>query len=84
MPRFWALLACLSLFFYACENIYLAIVKLDDIGPLRLSCGMGFTSAAFLFIPSYLTGAPTETLHTSNELTLTKFGLKLIGATAYT
>ena len=80
---FWVLLACLSSFFYACENIYLSIAELDDIGPLRLSCGMGFTSAAFLFIPTYLTGALTETLHTSTELTLTIFGLGLIGATAY-
>ena len=80
---FWVLLACLSSFFYACENIYLGIAELDDIGPLRLSCGMGFTSAAFLFIPTYLTGALRETLHTSTELTLIILGLGLIGATAY-
>ena len=79
----WVLLACLSSFFYACENIYLGVMELDDIGPLWLSCGMGFTSAAFLFIPTYLTGALTETLSTSTEMTLTIFGLGLIGATAY-
>ena len=79
----WVLLACLSSFFYACENIYLGIAELDDIGPLRLSCGMGFTSAAFLLIPTYLTGALIETLHTSTELTLIILGLGLIGATAY-
>ena len=79
----WVLLACLSSFFYACENIYLGIAELDAIGPLRLSCGMGFTSAVFLFIPTFLTGALTETLSTSTELTLTIFGLGLIGATAY-
>lgn len=80
----WALLACLSSFFYALENIYLGIAKLDGIGPLRLSCGMGFTSAAFLLIPAFFTGTLTETLSTSTELTLTIFGLSLIGATAYT
>ncbi len=80
----WVLLACLSSFFYACESIYIGIAKLDDIGPIRLSCGMGFASAAFLFIPTFLTGALTETLSTSTELTLTIFGLSLIGATAYT
>ena len=44
---------------------------------------MGFTSAVFLFVPTSLTGALTETLSTSTELTLTIFGLGLIGATAY-
>ncbi|MGB1508997.1 MAG: EamA family transporter, partial [Paracoccaceae bacterium] len=78
------LLACLSSFFYACESIYIGIAKLDDIGPIRLSCGMGFASAAFLFFPTFLTGALTETLSTSTELTMTIFGLSLIGATAYT
>ncbi len=79
----WVMLACLSSFFYACENIYLGIAELDDIGPLRLSCGMGFASAAFLFIPAFITGALTETLSISTELTLTIFGLSVIGATAY-
>ena len=79
----WVLFACLSSFFYACENIYLGVAKLDDIGPLRLSCGMGFASAAFLFIPALFTGALSQTLSTSIELTLTVFGLGLIGATAY-
>ena len=79
----WVLLACLSSLFCACENIYLDIAELDDIGPLRLSCGMGFTSAAFLLIPTYLTGSLTETLSTSTELTLTVISLGLIGATAY-
>ena len=79
----WVLLACLSSFFYACENIYLGVAELDDIGPIRLSCGMGFASSAFLFIPAFFTGALTETLSTSTELTLTIFGLSLIGATAY-
>ena len=79
----WVLLAYLSSFFNACENIYFGIAELDNIGPLRLSCGMGFTSAAFLVIPTYLTDALSEKLRTSTELTLTIFGLGLIAATAY-
>ena len=81
---FWVLIACLSSFFYATENIYLAVTKLENFGPIRLSCGMHLMASVILFFPSYFSGSLSKTIINSTELTVTLFCLSLITATAYT
>lgn len=81
---FWVLIACLSSFFYAVENIYLTIKKLNNYGVIRLSCGMHLMASILLFFPAYFTGSLSETITNSTELTITLFCLSLITATTYT
>lgn len=44
----WVLLACLSSLCYALENLYLARMKLTEIGPIRIACGMNLMAAILL------------------------------------
>ncbi len=46
----WVLLACLSSFCYAGENIYLARRTISDIGPITIACGMNLM-AIILLLP---------------------------------
>lgn len=52
----WVLLACLSAFCYALENVYLALPSLPDIGPIRIACGMNVMAAIILAPTAWLSG----------------------------
>ena len=81
---FWVLLACFSSLSYASENIFLAERPLDDIGPLRLSCGMNLFAALLLLPLAGSIGEINAPFEGTAVLPLSILGLSLISVTAYT
>ena len=79
----WVLLACLSSLCYAGENIYLARRGINDVGAIRLACGMHLF-AAIILAPTGLLIDGTILLDVSNwKLTSSVVLLAFINATAY-
>jgi hypothetical protein len=56
----------------------------DQIGPVRLACGMNLTAAIMLSIPALISGNLYITIASSFDLSTVVFGLGVISATAYT
>ena len=80
----WILLACISAFCYALENIVLSFKSANTIGPIRLAMGMNLVAAMTLLPVTLLTNSffvPSFPLQTVDFAVI---GLGLITVIAYT
>lgn len=80
----WILLACISAFCYALENIFLSFNSAITIGPIRLAMGMNLVAAMTLFPITLVTDSffvPNFPLQTADFAVI---GLGLITVIAYT
>ena len=79
----WVLLACFGSFCYAIETSYLAQRGTDDIGAIRLACGMNLFAAAILGIAAVPTGNMFMLDITNSLITVSIILLAIINATAF-
>ena len=82
-PFIWGLLGCVSSLCYAIENIYLAQRGSNDVGPIRLACGMHVTASIFLAVTAKLTGSFFFLKIPIGSLESIIFGMAVINASAY-
>ena len=82
-PFIWVLLGCVSSLCYAIENIYLAQRGSNDVGPIRLACGMHVTASIFLAVTAKLTGSFFFLKIPIGSLESIIFGMAVINASAY-
>ena len=79
----WVLIACIAAVSYAVENLIIDIKMPNDIGPVRIACGMNFMGAA-LVLPFSLASIKNMSLEfPPGALELSVLGLGLINAIAY-
>ena len=79
----WVLLACFGSLCYAIETSYLAKRGTDDIGAIRLACGMNLFAAAILGIVAVPTGNMFMLDITNSLITVSIILLAIINATAF-
>jgi len=79
----WVLLACFSSLCYAIENIYLAQRGTDDVGAIRLACGMNLFAAVMLLVIGLATGDMFILDIRAPMVTVPVIMLAVINATAY-
>ena len=80
---FWILIACIASVSYAIENLLIDLKMPDDVGPVRIACGMNLMGA-FLVLPFALSSSEKilpEFPPASLELSI--LGLGFINAIAY-
>ena len=82
-PLIWVLLGCVSSLCYAIENIYLAQRGSNDVGPIRLACGMHVTASIFLALTAKATGSFFFLKIPIGSLELIILGMAVINASAY-
>ena len=82
-PLLWVLLGCVSSLCYAIENIYLAQRGNNDVGPIRLACGMHITASIFLALTAKVTDNFFFLEIPIGRLELIIIGMAFINATAY-
>lgn len=82
-PFIWVLLGCASSLCYAIENIYLAQRGSNDVGPIRLACGMHVTASIFLGLTAKATGSFFFLKIPIGSLELIILGMAVINASAY-
>ena len=80
---FWILIACIAAASYAVENLLIDVKMPNDIGPVRIACGMNLMGA-ILVLPFALTyNQKLVPAFPPTSLELSIFGLGLINAVAY-
>ena len=80
---FWVLIACVAAVSYAIENLLIDLKMPDDVGPVRIACGMNMMGALLVFPFAFFSrdNILPEFPPTSIELSI--LGLGLINAIAY-
>jgi drug/metabolite transporter (DMT)-like permease len=79
----WVLLACFSSLCYAIENIYLAQRGTEDVGAIRLACGMNLFAAVILAFAGLATDQLFMLENPLGIVELSIIALAIINATAY-
>ena len=80
----WILLACISAFCYALENIVLSFKSAITIGPIRLAMGMNLVAAITLLPVTLLTNSFFVPSFPLQPVDFAVIGLGLITVIAYT
>ena len=79
----WLLVACIAAVSYAVENLLIDMKMPNDVGPVRIACGMNLMGA-LLVLPLYFASTQTMPLQfPPTALELSIVGLGLINAVAY-
>ena len=87
MPRrgdvLWMLIVCIAAVSYAIENLIIDIKMPDDIGAVRVACGMNFMGAALVLPVAMLSNQLMIPEFPPSSLEVSVLGLGVINALAY-
>ena len=81
---FWILIACVASVCYAIENLLIDFKMPEDIGPVRIACGMNLMGAIMVWPFSFLSNQTIIPQYPPTPLELSIIGLGLINAISYT
>ena len=81
---FWVLIACIASICYAIENLLIDVKMPEDIGPIRIACGMNFIGAILVLPFTLAFSQSIIPVFPLTSLELSVIGLGLINALAYT
>ena len=79
----WLLISCLAAISYAIENLVIDIKMPDDIGPVRIACGMNFMGAIIVWPFSLFFSQSINLVFPPGQLEFSILGLGVINAIAY-
>ena len=80
---FWVLIACIAAVSYAVENLLIDLKMPNDVGPVRIACGMNIMGAIFVLPFSLVSNHKLLPQFPPTSLELSVLGLGLINAVAY-
>ena len=80
---FWVLIACVAAVSYAIENLLIDLKMPDDIGPVRVACGMNVIGAILVLPFALMSNEKILPQFPPTSLELSILGLGFINAIAY-